>query len=133
MGTRMFDGPGEQFNLAPPDGWLPRGLLRCLRRVVIAAGLDRHALLGGLAPTFAQSLHTSSNPAAQVCMDLDELNRTPTLEDGILPLRIWLENAVDLLGPRSEAMVVTSALTWLDVETDEQIAEAARPVHHVWP
>lgn len=43
-------------------------------------------------------------------------NRAPTLEDGILPLRIWLENAADLLGPRGEAMVITSALTWLDVE-----------------
>ena len=90
--------------------WLSRGVVLELHRAATATRLDRNALLSGLDPGYTQGLPTALSSGAQLLMDLDELNRARELQDGILPLRIWLENAAVLLGPRDEGALIRSAL-----------------------
>lgn len=76
-------------------------------------GLDRHALLNGIPPSFAGTLATSGAPAPQMFTDLSLMNGVPALDDGSVPLRRWLENALLLSGARTEGEVFRRALARL--------------------
>jgi hypothetical protein len=83
-----------------------------LHAAVVSAQLtgSRVALLGGLAPSFADGLPTCASPSAQILSDLHGLNATAALGDGTVPFSIWLGNALALAGERVEAEVFRLAL-----------------------
>ncbi|APR75813.1 Glutamate synthase [NADPH] large chain [Minicystis rosea] len=68
------------------------------------AGLDQ-----GLVATFPRA----ANAAAQLLGDLNRLNDIGQLSDGSMPLRTWLDNALALCGPVSQAQVFREVLTLL--------------------
>jgi hypothetical protein len=107
LGVRAADPAGEA-----PNHQLPREILLELHAAAIRAGLtrSRQALLGGIDARVVASLPSAPNAAAELLMDLTELNRMGRLADGTVPLRSWLETAVALTGPRTEASVFQSAL-----------------------
>lgn len=57
----------------------------------------RDYLLSGIAAGFAASLPRKNNILLQFLSDLNELNTVRALEDGEVPLRIWLENGLHWL------------------------------------
>jgi hypothetical protein len=89
---------------------LPRDLIFMVHQAAITAGLDRETLLQGIDRGFVRSLPNAPNAAAQLLSDIEELNRAGALADATVPLRLWLESAVALAGPRQEAEVFRRAL-----------------------
>src|SRR5262245_57659661 len=96
-----------------------------LHTAVVSAQLtsSRVALLGGIAPALVESLPICANHSSQILSDLHVLNAADQLGDGVAPLRLWLENALALAGPRSEADVFRSVLA-----TAEALDAITRPV-----
>ena len=84
--------------------------------VQIGLAQSRTAMMSGIAPGFVASLATAASPAAQLLQDLHALNSVGSLEDGTLPLKIWLQNAVTLSGPRRESAVFRRALEQITVK-----------------
>jgi hypothetical protein len=80
-----------------------------VQQAALLAGLDRSALLAGVNRVFAGLLPFGSSPGAQLLLDLDTLNHAGALEDGSMPLRSWLDNALLLSGVRPEAAVFQKA------------------------
>jgi hypothetical protein len=89
-----------------PPGPIPGNLLtldtlRQLTDLLVPAGLAtrdaRDNLLSGIHPGFVASLPERSSSLEQVRSDLAAMNQVPALVDGQVPLRIWLENAVNRL------------------------------------
>ncbi len=62
-------------------------------------------MLAPLDRGFAMGLPSAGNPASQLLSDLQELNRVRALQDGVVPLKVWLEQARVLAGPRVEGEV----------------------------
>ena len=109
-----------------------------LHAAAVAAHLatKREVLLAGLPPAFVQSLPTVSGASAQLLMDLELLNEIERLTDDILPLEIWLENAIAIAGPRTQSTVFCDALTCIKHKTRasqqltvQQELEAPEPNH----
>lgn len=69
--------------------------MRALHAAVISAGLadQREALFARIDRGFISGIFRTSNPVAQILLDLDALARTSTLSDGSKPLYTWLDNA----------------------------------------
>src|SRR5271166_1211978 len=57
---------------------------------------DTRRLLFGRIERVRDRLGKNSAPEIQIRLDLGGLNKTGRLKDGTLPLRVWLENAVQL-------------------------------------
>ena len=85
---------------------LPQDQIRRLHETIVSiGGADNRAdLLAGLDPAFFKRLPGASDSSAQIFRDLNELNRIERLSDGTVPLKVWLENAVHLFGPRVEVL-----------------------------
>jgi hypothetical protein len=79
----------------------------------LTAGLDLTALRSGLGPALVASLPSGTTPAAQLLIDLNELNRIDAV-DGSVPLRTWLKTAAHLAAVRREAELFLRALDALD-------------------
>lgn len=92
---------------------LDAALLRALAEVALALGLDRKALLAHVA--IADSIPTSPTPAGQMLVDLHTLNGV-RLDDGSVPLRTWLANAIYLGTLRTEKAIFQRALDALGGE-----------------
>lgn len=90
--------------------------LRELHAAAISSGLlqDREALLAGVDEHFIAALPTAATPSGQLWRDLVEMNRTDILDNGTLPLAIWLANVLLIAGSRSESAFFERAL--LDCE-----------------
>ena len=82
-------------------GILNHDQIRELRQAVISANLarSRPAFLTGINETFKATLPDEPAPGDQFLADLNVLNTTGFLEDGSVPLEVWLGNAVDLAWP----------------------------------
>ena len=91
---------------------LPHTQILKLHTAVISAALttSRAALLGGIDPALSDALPTCASASSQVLSDLHALNAAGQLSDGAAPLKIWLGNALALVGQRVEADVFRSAL-----------------------
>lgn len=80
---------------------LPLTTIRQLTDALIPSGLAtsdaRAELLQGIHVGLVASLPLAGNMLDQVRSDLAMLNQIPALEDGQVPLRTWLENAVTRL------------------------------------
>jgi hypothetical protein len=90
---------------------LDDAVIRELCDAAIAAGLfrSRGGLLAGIDSTFVAGIDIETSPAVQLKVDLDALNKAGKLSTGKVPLGIWLGNAVQLAGPRSQAEVFARA------------------------
>ena len=64
---------------------------------------SRDALLGGIHCGIVALLPSAESSAAQLLIDLHELNDLGALDDGTVPLHTWLANAAQLAGARREA------------------------------
>jgi hypothetical protein len=86
--------------------------LRNLHAAVIQArlGESRASLFAGVDPQFVAGLARASIPGEQLLLDLDALNSAGILENGSMPLAIWLDNALTLAGLREEASIFRAVL-----------------------
>jgi len=89
---------------------LPIGLLREIHDAVISARLDRNSLTSSLDHHFVGGLHKAPSPSEQLWKDLNTLNEITALADGSVPLRTWLESALQLSQVRLESAVFRRAL-----------------------
>lgn len=80
-------------------------VIRELYAAAVSTGLvgARVALLSGIDRGFVAGLPTAPSPAAQLLVDLNELNDLGALDDGTVPLHTWLAGAAQLAGVRREA------------------------------
>jgi hypothetical protein len=94
-----------------------------LHMASVSAGLaeSRTALLGGLDVAFVTTLPAALNPSAQILNDLTALNAIPELRGGTVPLRVWLETAMQLAGSRVEADVFREALSLLGAAEQHRV------------
>ncbi|GHG18300.1 trypsin-like peptidase domain-containing protein [Streptomyces zaomyceticus] len=86
---------------------LPQDLVR-VRNAALEAGLAdravRASLLKGVPGYFTATLEALDDPREQVHADLTAMNRVERLIDGLVPLEIWLHNAIEQTrepGPRA--------------------------------
>lgn len=63
----------------------------------------RDALMTGLHPAFLASLPSAGAPQSQLLVDLNEMNRIPSIEGGVIPLEHWLRTAAFLVPARPQA------------------------------
>ncbi len=77
-------------------------------------------------PAFVASLPTESTPTAQLLSDLRALNAIEVLEDGTVPVRIWLMNARTLASSRRESVIFQRALD--RISQNPAILRTANPV-----
>jgi hypothetical protein len=91
---------------------LPDEQLRQIHRAALALSLaqSQDALLNGLSPVFVASLEVRGRPDAQLLDTLFALNTTESLEDGSVPLQIWLSNAIRLSEEKPGVEVFARAL-----------------------
>jgi endonuclease G len=96
--------------------YLEPGQLRSLSKAAIELGLHerRDVLLASIDRQFTSRLKNASNPGDQLRLDLEELNRTEKLPDGTVPLRTWLEDAIDAAAGRNRAEALEHALALLN-------------------
>jgi tetratricopeptide (TPR) repeat protein len=90
------------------------GLL-AIHRAAVEAGLasQRDALFAGLPSEFVATLPAtdgSGSTGGLLLRDLSALDRCGALPGGMVPVRVWLKNALVLVGPRAEAEVFREAL-----------------------
>ncbi|WP_225802812.1 trypsin-like peptidase domain-containing protein [Streptomyces sp. NK15101] len=88
--------------------FLPQEELVRVRNAAMEAGLAdralRPALLKGVPGYFTATLEPLADPREQTHADLDAMNQVERLLDGLVPLEIWLHNAVEQTrepGPRA--------------------------------
>jgi hypothetical protein len=101
---------------------LPNPVIQGIYKAALAARLNREVLIAGLPPTFTAGLPRAEQEGAQLLTDLLRLNQVSQLDDGIVPLREWLETAELLAGPLPEAAVFREALRQLN---EVKVATAA--------
>ena len=110
---------------------LPQELLAQIVTAAVEAGLDRHALLAGLDRSLSAQLPEGASPKEQIWDDLQELNRVGALPDGKVPLRDWLQAALQLASPRPEAQTFRHALDVLS-RTAPEITEPSSFFGHLF-
>lgn len=71
---------------------------------------SRDGLLVGIDRAFVATLVVAQVPAHQLFLDLHALNDAGTLQDGTVPLETWLQNAILLAGPRTDAVIFRELL-----------------------
>jgi Effector-associated domain 5/Cthe_2314-like HEPN len=88
-----------------------------IRDLLITAGInDDHkiqVLLGGIDPLYISSIPTGSNLKARIQTILDDMNRAEKLENGEVPLEIFLANAISFIKPQSQAKELQTYLDQL--------------------
>lgn len=111
-----------------PMRLLPTHQIQRLHEAALSAGLpgSREPLLGGLDAALVARLPSAQDPSGQILSDLHELNAIPALEGETAPLRVWLENAASLAGPRVQAKVFREALALLDAAPADARPKAER-------
>lgn len=87
----------------------------------------RENLLRGIRPEFVASLRTHPGPSYQLLSDLRELNSAYQLEDGQIPLLVWLENAVKLFEDSEVKAPIQQALAELKASQDVPVTATAEP------
>lgn len=84
-----------------------------LHEAAIQCALDRDVLLSGLDRGFVATLFTVAKLSDQILLDLQAFNETKNLEDGTVPITVWLETAIHLSASRREAEVFKKHLASL--------------------
>jgi hypothetical protein len=83
-----------------------------LHAAVVSANLleSRASLFSGISGDFSKRITSGTNPGDQSLLDLDALNEAGTLENGQMPLAIWLSNARSQTTILKESAVFAAAL-----------------------
>src|SRR4051794_12498632 len=93
--------------------WLDATAVREIFGAAVAVGLTAHetrdAILGGLAEAYFGTLPVVGRESDQLLGDLNAMNKVEALEDGTVPLLVWLEAAYALRKARTEAEVFRRA------------------------
>ncbi|MFF0558189.1 trypsin-like peptidase domain-containing protein [Streptomyces sp. NPDC004266] len=116
-GPRPGQGGTGLWTRPPPNAagaalrkvpFLPQAELVRVRNAALEAGLAdralRPTLLKGIPGYFTATLEPLEDPREQTHADLDAMNQVERLLDGLVPLEIWLHNAVEQThepGPRA--------------------------------
>ncbi|MFP2927242.1 trypsin-like peptidase domain-containing protein [Pyxidicoccus sp. 3LG] len=79
----------------------------------------RNVTLGGLPTNFKGMLPggTGSPPMVSIRGDLEQLNKVERLRDGTVPIKLWLQNVLSLVGSVADADPLREALAELEVKT----------------
>lgn len=93
-------------------GTLQHSEILKLHGAVLSSGLvdSREALLAGVQGNFIAGLASAATPSAQILRDLTALNEAGTLQDGSIPLELWLRNAIQLAGPLTASAIFRKTL-----------------------
>ena len=94
---------------------------------IVYSGEIRQNLLNGIHLDFVARLPVYPGPSYQLLTDLKSLNSTYQLEDGQVPLKVWLENAANLFANFENGNPFQEALAELDAFQDPKAAAAASP------
>jgi len=99
-------GPGRA------SGILEQGDIHRIHMAIIAAEMapKRDALLAMLPPDYVASLPAEPSLDAQILRDLGSMNGAAPLVGGAVPLLVYLNNAVLLMGPRTESTLLKEML-----------------------
>jgi pSer/pThr/pTyr-binding forkhead associated (FHA) protein len=89
---------------------LPTSKFQLVYDAAVKVGTRRESLFASLDPAFFAALPTEGDHAQQLFADLTRLKEVPWLEDGTVPLVVWLGNAVTLAGPTASRQVFQDAL-----------------------
>jgi hypothetical protein len=105
---------------------LDPAVIRELHAAAVSSGLvrSRDALLSGVDNRVVAGLPAAANPAAQLLVDLHELNTIGALADATVPLHTWLANAAHLAGLQREAALFEHHRDRLAPAPEPRIAEA---------
>ncbi|WP_405859486.1 trypsin-like peptidase domain-containing protein [Streptomyces sp. NBC_00090] len=133
--TRPRRGSAGLWTQPPPDAagaalrkepFLPQEELIRVRNAAMEAGLAdralRPALLRGIPEHFTATLQPLSDPLHQIHADLNAMNQVERLIDGLVPLEIWLHNAIEQTHEQGPRTVLQGAL---DTVAREITGEAA--------
>ncbi|WP_426367313.1 trypsin-like peptidase domain-containing protein [Streptomyces sp. E-08] len=94
--------------------YLPQEELVRVRNAAMEAGLAdralRPALLKGIPGYFTATLEPLADPREQAHADLNAMNQVERLLDGLVPLEIWLHNAVEQTREQGPRAVLQGAL-----------------------
>ncbi|MFC9392279.1 trypsin-like peptidase domain-containing protein [Streptomyces sp. NPDC057027] len=108
--------------------FLPQPELVRVRNAAMEAGLAdrslRQALLKGIPGYFTAELEPLDDPLEQTHADLDAMNQVERLLDGLVPLEIWLHNAIEQTHEPGPRAVLQGAL---DTVAREITGEAELP------
>ncbi|WP_230883152.1 trypsin-like peptidase domain-containing protein [Streptomyces venezuelae] len=137
MAGRPRRGSPGLWTQPPPDAagaalrkepFLPQAELVRVRNAAMEAGLAdralRPALLKGIPAHFTATLQPLSDPLEQAHADLNAMNQVERLIDGLVPLEIWLHNAIEQTREQGPRAVLQGAL---DTVAREITGEAAMP------
>ncbi|MCX5394375.1 trypsin-like peptidase domain-containing protein [Streptomyces sp. NBC_00094] len=110
------------------EPFLPQEELVRVRNAAMEAGLADRALrpelLKGIPGHFTATLEPLGDPLAQAHSDLNAMNWVERLIDGLVPLEIWLHNAIEQTRERGPRAVLQGAL---DTVARKITGEAALP------
>ncbi|MFE1548033.1 trypsin-like peptidase domain-containing protein [Streptomyces sp. NPDC058718] len=119
------DAAGAALRKEP---FLPQEELVRVRNAAMEAGLAdralRPALLKGIPAHFTATLQPLSDPLHQAHADLNAMNQVERLIDGLVPLEIWLHNAIEQTHEQGPRAVLQGAL---DTVAREITGEAVLP------
>ncbi|MER5205545.1 trypsin-like peptidase domain-containing protein [Streptomyces sp. NPDC002825] len=94
--------------------FLPQEELVRVRNAALEAGLAdralRPALLKGIPGHFTATLEPLDDPLEQAHADLNAMNQVERLVDGLVPLEIWLHNAIEQTHEQGPRAVLQGAL-----------------------
>ncbi|MEU7071206.1 trypsin-like peptidase domain-containing protein [Streptomyces narbonensis] len=137
MAGRALRGSVGLWTQPPPDAagaalrkepFLPQEELIRVRNAAMEAGLAdralRPALLKGIPAHFTATLQPLNDPLEQAHADLNAMNQVERLIDGLVPLEIWLHNAIEQTREQGPRAVLQGAL---DTVAREITGEAALP------
>ncbi|MCX4984779.1 trypsin-like peptidase domain-containing protein [Streptomyces sp. NBC_00572] len=122
-GPRPRHGSTGLWTRPPPNAagaalrkepFLPQEELVRVRNAAMEAGLAdralRPSLLKGIPGNFTATLEPVADPREQVHADLNAMNQVERLIDGLVPLEIWLHNAIEQTREPGPRAVLQSAL-----------------------
>ncbi|MFE0653905.1 trypsin-like peptidase domain-containing protein [Streptomyces sp. NPDC059534] len=136
-GTEPRHGGTGLWTRPPPNAagaalrkvpFLPQEELVRVRNAAMEAGLAdralRPALLKGIPRYFTATLEPLDDPREQAHADLNAMNQVERLLDGLVPLEIWLHNAIEHVHEQGPRAVLQGAL---DAVAREITGEAELP------
>ncbi|MFH8840453.1 trypsin-like peptidase domain-containing protein [Streptomyces sp. NPDC017868] len=122
-GPRSRQGGTGLWTRPPPNAagaalrkvpFLPQAELVRVRNAAMEAGLAdrelRPALLKGIPGYFTATLRPLDDPREQAHADLNAMNQVERLLDGLVPLEIWLHNAIEHTREQGPRAVLQGAL-----------------------
>src|SRR5829696_2742179 len=96
------------------------------KRIVYSDDVRKN-LLNGIHMDFVAQLRTYPGPSYQLLSDLRSLNSTSQLEDGQVPLKVWLENAANLFANSEITNYFQQALDELNASREATATAAVQP------